>query len=263
MTEEPVAKIDRIIGEGINFKFSDYISRGFEIFQKDMGSFIGFTVIYFVLSMVISFIPIVGNIANQLVVSPALIVGLYLFANKLDKGERPEFGTFFKGFDFVGQLVLAALVMGIILGISMIPFGFAIWNSGLVEWYMDVVQNPGTPPPPIPIADIPWWSLLLLLPTIFLAVAYAWTNLFIVFYRMEFWPAMEASRRLITKNWVIFFAFSFVTGLIMMLGIILLCVGILATFPAAMCMAYAAFADVTKLNEETSEGDGIERHLIS
>ena len=262
MIEEPKAKIERIIADGINFKFGDYISRGFEIFQKDMGSFIGFTVIFFVLSGVIGLIPFIGSIANQLVVAPALTVGVYLFANKLDRGERPEFGTFFKGFDFTAQLALAALVMGLIMVVTLIPFGLIIWKSGWVEWYTAVVANPGTPPTDFP--DLPpSWSFLLLLPALFLGIAYAWTYLFIALYKLEFWDAMEASRRLITKNWFIFFAFALVTGLIASAGILLFCIGILATFPAYMCMSYAAFADVTKLNEMPDEGEGIEKHLIA
>jgi len=261
MTEDPKAKIERIIAEGTNFRFGDYISRGFDIFQKDMGSFIGFTAIFIVLTMVIGFIPFIGTIANQLVVAPALTVGFYLFANQLDKGERPEFGTFFKGFDFVGQLALGALVMGLIIGVSLVPIGIVFWKYGWSEWYMELMQNPASPPdfrPDLP----PVWSFLLLLPAIFLAVAYAWTYHFIALYRLEFWDAMEASRKLLTKHWVAYFAFAIVTGLIASAGFILLCVGILATLPAYMCMTYAAFADVTKLHENPSDGDGIERHLI-
>jgi|CXWL01.1.fsa_nt_gi uncharacterized membrane protein len=262
MTEEPVAKIERILSEGSDFKFSDYISRGFAILQKNLGGFIGYTAIFLVLYFVIGLIPFfVGPFANMLVVGPAMITGFYLVARKLDRGERTEFGDFFRGFDFTGQLALGALVTNLFTWISVIPFLIVVWDSGLVEWYMDVLANP-TEQPGIP--DLPpAWSLLLLLPSIYLSIAYAWTFPFVALYGMGFWDAMEASRRMLTKHWFIYFLFSMVVGLIVFAGIFLLCVGLLATIPAAFCMIYAAFADVTKLNEETSEGDGIERHLIS
>ncbi len=259
--EEPKAKIDRIIAEGIDFKFGDYISRGFEIFKKEAGLFIGFTVVFFILSMVIGLIPFVGPVANNLVISPALTVGFYLVARKLDIGQGAEFGDFFKGFDFTGQLVIATIVKSLIIGLTFIPFALIFWKYGWVEWYMEIIKNPGTPPTDYPEFP-PLWSLLLLLPTIFLSVIYAWTYLFIAFYKMQFWDAMEASRKLIAKNWLTIFAFLLVVGLILFAGLLLLCVGVLVTFPAAMCMSYAAFADVTKLNEEPSEGAGIEEHLI-
>lgn len=261
--EDAKAKIDRIINEGSDFRFGDYISRGFEIFQKDMGSFIGFAAIMIVLTMVIGMIPFIGPIANQFVVSPALTVGAYLVARKLDSGEANEFGNFFKGFDYVGQLALATVVMGIVISITLIPFIMVCWQSGLVEWYIELASNPLQDPMALGVPEMPpFWSILLLLPAIYLGVAYSWTYLFIVFYKMDFWPAMEASRKLLTKHWLVYFAFTFVVGLIVAAGLILLCVGILATIPAAFCMIYAAFADVTKLNTEPDAGDEIEQHLI-
>lgn len=261
--EDEKAKIDRIINEGSDFKFGDYISRGFEIFQKDMGSFIGFAAIMIVLTMVIGMIPFIGPIANQLVVSPALTVGAYLVARKLDCGEANEFGNFFKGFDYVGQLALATVVMGIIISVTLIPFIIVCWQSGLVEWYMELASNPLQDPMALGAPEMPpFWSILLLLPAIYLGVAYNWTYLFIVFYKMDFWPAMEASRKLLTKHWPIYFAFMIVLGIIMAGGFILLCIGILASLPAVMCMTYAAFADVTRLNAEPDAGDEIEQHLI-
>ncbi|MBI1224388.1 MAG: hypothetical protein GC192_04045 [Bacteroidetes bacterium] len=259
--ETPKAKIERILSGPTDFKFGDYIGRGFDIVQKDWGSFIGFTVIFLVLVMVISLIPFVGSIANQLLVTPALTVGFFLYANKLDKGERPEFGTFFKGFDFAGQLVISALIMMVIIGITFIPFGIVVWKYGWVEWYMELMKNPRVQPADMP--DLPpVWSFLLFLPAMFLSVAYAWTYHFVGLYKLEFWDALEASRRLLTRHWLMFFLFAIVTGLIAGAGVLLLCIGLLFTLPAYMCMSYAAFADVTKLNEDPLEGEGIEQHLI-
>jgi hypothetical protein len=259
--EEPKVKIERIIAEGINFKFGDYISQGFDIFKKEAWSFIGFTVIFFILAMVINFIPFIGPIANNLVVTPALTVGIYLFAYKLHRGEPTEFGDFFKGFDFTAQLAISTLVKGLLIGITLVPFAIIFWKYGWVEWYMEVLKYPGTPPSDLPEFP-PFWAFLLLLPAMFLSIVYAWTYLFIAFYKMEFWDALEASRKLITKNFLILFAFMLVIGMILAAGFFLFCIGILVTFPAAMCMTYAAFADVTKLNEIPSEGAGIEEHLI-
>jgi hypothetical protein len=260
--QDAKAKIDRIINEGSEFKFGDYISRGFEIFQKNMGGFIGFAFLFFLISIVIGLIPILGSIANSLFIGPALMAGGYLVAHKVDRGESTEFSDFFKGFDFTGQLALAALVTAILAIISLIPFGIACWgwNEGIIEWYRDAQSNPTNPPgfPDLP----PWWSFFLLLPVIYLSIAYSWTYLFIVLYRMDFWPAMEASRRLLTKHWLFYFLFAIVIGLIAAAGALLLCVGLLATFPAMLCMTYAAFADVTKLNEVPDAGNEIEQHLV-
>lgn len=259
--EEPKAKIERIIAEGINFKFGDYISQGFDIFKKEAGLFIGFTAVFFVVSMVIGLIPALGSVANQLIISPVALVGIYLVSRKLDIGEQVEFGDFFKGFDFVKQLALAALVIGLIVLVTLIPFGLMVWKQGWGEWYMDILQNPSTPPADHPELP-PVWTYLLLLPAMFLGTCYTWTYLFIINFQMDFWNAMEASRKILTKIWPIYFLFLVVVWFIFVGGILLLCLGILATFPLMYCMMYAAFADVTKLNEIPNEGAGIEEHLI-
>ncbi|MBI5914828.1 MAG: hypothetical protein HY842_05585 [Bacteroidetes bacterium] len=259
MNENPKVKIDQILAQGIDFKFGDYIGQGFSLLQKNLGGFIGFTLVFIILSAVISLIPIVGTIANSLFISPALTVGFYLVARKLDRNEGTEFGDFFKGFDFIGQFALTAVVTGLILLVSMIPFIISVWGTGLFDWYQEAMQNPAAASDP---PSIPFWSIILLAPAIFLGLAYSWSYLFVAFHGMSFWDAMEASRRILMKIWPVYFAFTIVVGLIMAAGIILLCVGLLASLPAGYCMVYAAFADVTKLNVEPDPGDEIEQHLV-
>lgn len=61
---------------------------------------------------------------------------------------------------------------------------------------------------------------------------------------MDFWEAMESSRKLINRNFWPFLGFFVILTLINVLGVILLGVGLLFTFPATYCMVYAAFEDI-------------------
>ncbi len=267
MNGDPNAKIERIIEEGYDFKFGDYISRGFDILQKNFGGFILFSLLSVLIMGVVIFIPILGLLAVLLLLGPALMAGIYLVAHKVWRGEHTEFGDFFKGFDYAGQIVLVTLVSFLIGQILSIPYYLA--NSELYSWYMDMFQvmmndpasfadfaEMGQPPQP------PFWTYLLMLPSIYISVAYNWALQFVVFYKMGFWDALEASRRVITKKWFMVFLFLIVIGLIMAAGFIVLCIGVFVTFPAYLCMNYAAFEDVTQLNAEPQEGDDIEQHLI-
>ena len=261
MNEDQKIKIEQIIQEGYDFKFGDYISRGFEIVQKNWGGFIGYTILFFLLTMVISVIPFVGPIANTFFISPALTVGFYLVANKIWKGQNTEFGDFFKGFDYIGQLALTALVQTLILVALIIPFYIFNKDSGLVEWYMELLNDPvgmqGSTPP-LPQA----WTYWLLLPVVYFGIAYSWSYMFVVFYKMQFWDAMESSRRLFAKKWFVDLGFYVVIGIIAAAGVILLCIGLLFTVPAVYSMMYAAFEDITQLNTESDESENIEQHLI-
>ncbi len=259
MNGDPKARIESILQNGYDFKFGDYISRGFEILQKKLGGFILFTLVFLAIVVVIQLIPFIGPIAVQFFISPALTVGFFLVAHKLQKGETVEFGDFFKGFDYIGQLALTSLIMSLIIVASLIPFFLAVAGTGIFEWYMDAMQMRGE------IGDLPQlpaWTFLLMLPAVYLGVAYYWAYMFVVFYNMSFWDALESSRKLITKKWFLIFAFLIVVGLIAMAGMIIVCIGLLASIPATMCMVYASFEDVTQLNKESSEGDDIERHLV-
>jgi uncharacterized membrane protein len=58
---------------------------------------------------------------------------------------------------------------------------------------------------------------------------------------MNFWEAMESSRKLVTKHWFLVFAFLLVIGLLAAAGVIACCIGIFVTMPiffASIMYAY-------------------------
>jgi uncharacterized membrane protein len=90
-------------------------------------------------------------------------------------------------------------------------------------------------------------GILLIAPGIYLAIAYIFTVPLIVGKKMEFWPAMEASRKLITKKWTSFFGFSLVLTLINFAGVLLCGVGLLFTAPLTICAIAAAYESIVGL----------------
>ena len=242
-------KLKELIDYGYEFRISDYVSEGIDIFKKHAGSFIGYTLLLLVIQGVVTSIPRIGNFGSMLI-SPALNVGIYLFAHRVANGENPDFNTFFRGFDHFVQLLLASIVTGIITVIAALPL-----VGGAIYAMLSIFEGGGS------LGSFPMWTIVFVIPLIYLAVCYMWTSMFIVFHHMEFWPAMEASRKIIAKNWFQVFLLAlliFFFGQI--LGALALIVGLLVTIPAAMCINYAAFADVTGLNE-VQETDIID-HLV-
>ncbi|MDX2246500.1 MAG: hypothetical protein SF052_06985 [Bacteroidia bacterium] len=197
-------KYQHLLDNGYEFRFSDYIRRGWELFTADPWPLIGFNLLLVIGSIVVSFIPFIGSI-GLMIISPVLSAGVYIYIDKIAKGQDRTFNDFFSAFPMLGQLFLGNFTGSILTGLGM---------------------------------------LLLLLPGIYLAVAYTMVIPLITFAGIEFWPALETSRKVITKNWWSFFGFLFVMGLIVFSGVLLLGVGIFATIPLGSCMFYAVYEDI-------------------
>ncbi|WP_020569607.1 BPSS1780 family membrane protein [Neolewinella persica] len=247
MTRYP-EQVDLAINKSYAFNFGDYISRGFSLIGKNPGLFIGYAFVYMLIVMVCQIIPILGPIAS-FVVTPCLTAGFYLAAHKQEEGQTLEFGDFFKGFDFIGQLILISLIQAGLLLLTMIPIG------AMMFFTLDVTSGDDFPILTVALA------LLLFLPIVYIMVAWSFAPFLVLFHKMEAWPAMEASRKIISSNWAMFFLFYIVAGFITMLGLIALGFGILYTLPAVMCMYYAAFRDIVGVPGAHSEGSFMD-HLV-
>ena len=194
-------RVDDLVARGYNTDAGKYISKGYSIFEKDMGKFIGYTALYFLISAAASCIPFFGSI---LLTGP-LTAGFFIVARKINKNEPYDFGAFWKGFDFFVPLMLYTLISTILGCLALIA---------------------------------------LIIPGIYLFVGWIFAIPFIIFSNMEFWDAMEFSRRLVTKKWWNIFGFLILLFLINVAGTLVFFVGLLFTVPITFCALYAAYEDI-------------------
>jgi len=83
-----------------------------------------------------------------------------------------------------------------------------------------------------------------ILPGIYLAIAWQFTLTIIIDKRIDFWPAMELSRKVISKHWWSFLGFAIVMGLVNILGAICCMVGLAVTVPLTMIALMYAYEDI-------------------
>ncbi|RMG58346.1 MAG: hypothetical protein D6722_23675 [Bacteroidetes bacterium] len=197
-------RYQEMIDHGYEFKIGDYINRGFEIFRKDPGPFIGYGAVVFFGMMILAFIPIVGALALLVLVMP-LIAGFYHYANKVANDEPRTFRDFFAGFNQIGSLLGLMLLMALVVGLGFIA---------------------------------------LIIPGIYLGVAYGFALPLVALGGMGAWDAMELSRKIIHKNWWWFLLFSIIVSVISSIGQVALLIGVFVTMPIAYCVQYAAFEDI-------------------
>lgn len=198
------SKLQALTERGYDFNLNQYLNQGFELFKQFTGGYVGFTAIYLAIVFVANFLPMVGGLIS-LFIQPILVAGFYIVANDLLRHQPVDFNRFFKGFEFYIQLIVANLIIGIFVIVGL----FA-----------------------------------LIIPGVYLAVSYTFTPFFIIFLGYDFWPAMEWSRKIITKNFWPVLGFVLILALINVAGALFCLVGLLFTLPVTSCMIYSSFEDV-------------------
>src|SRR6266496_4232878 len=84
----------------------------------------------------------------------------------------------------------------------------------------------------------------LILPGIYLWVAWSFTLPLIVDRRLDFWSAMELSRKMVTRHWWKLFGFVLVLALLHVVGFLVFCLGIFIAAPIAMASLMYAYEDI-------------------
>ncbi len=246
--------IQQAIENGYEFKIGDYISRGFDIFKQNPGGYIGFAILFFIISLIINMIPLLGFLI-AIIVTPPLSVGIAISSHKQEGEGNMEFGNFFKGFDYIGQLIVAYIIMLVIYFVIALPLiiilGFSIFTSfasGDTDAILESYQA---------IANLGIWVVLFMAIFIYVGVSMRWTNYLIVFHKYDAVTAIKTSWQLVNKSWVWHFLFLLLCGLILIGGVIALLVGVVVAYPIIMAADYAGYADITGLNSNNDVIDEI------
>jgi uncharacterized membrane protein len=140
------------------------------------------------------------------IVGFVLLGGLdYMFLRRI-RGEAVQVGDVFAGFN----LAFINLAM-----------------AGLVKWLLTTLG-----------------LILCILPGIYLAVGYMFALPLVIDKKMEFWTAMEVSRRVVHKHWWSALALAIVLGLVAFAGFLLCGIGALITIPLSTAAYLYVYEDL-------------------
>ncbi|MBD2002060.1 MULTISPECIES: hypothetical protein [Cyanophyceae] len=208
--------LEGILQKSYTVKISEYIGSGWKTFKKNPGGFVGFTLVAILINIAIAIVSQSVPLESfiSLLISGPLNAGFLIVAFKLLKNRATTFGDFFRGFNNYLPLFLVSLVSSVVIAI-----GF----------------------------------LLLIIPSIYLAVAYIFALPLVLEKKMSFWDGMELSRKLISKQWFSFLGFALVLVLLNLAGVLLLGVGLLVTIPISTCAIAAAYADIVGLQPSSAD----------
>jgi uncharacterized membrane protein len=231
-------RYEESLHHGFNVPVGKYISDGWKVLEQNFGAYIGFLVISLLIQIIASCIPFA-----TFIIAPCFTAGYYIVSKKIYSGETTEFGDFFKGFDFIGQLILMTIINVAIFMVVFVPTYFVIIFG---SWGGLVSSRPSTFLTVFIIAMV----LIMFCGFIYLVVSYIFAEHFIIFHKMEAWNAMEASRKLVGKNWVGIFGLGLALLGVQIIGALFCFLGLLVTTPLVYCTIHCAFQDIVGIEDD-------------
>ncbi len=202
---DPKAYADDLIARAGPLDVSGCFQRGWDLLKANFWPMVGGFVVTFLIMMLLSLVPVI-SLFTGLLLTGVFYGGLFAYYLKIARGETAELSDIFKGFSvaFV-PLMLASVVSQMLTALGIV---------------------------------------LLILPGIYLAVAYLFVYILIMDKKLEFWAAMEVSRRVITAQWWRMLGLALLGILLALLGAVALIIGMFVTIPIYMAAVIYAYEDL-------------------
>jgi uncharacterized membrane protein len=153
----------------------------------------------------LALVTIVLNSIVPFIIQGPLMAGFFIVCIKRTLNRHADFPDLFKGFNYFIPTLLASLVVGLFVMVG---------------------------------------TLLCLIPGLVVAAMYKFTYLFIVDKRMDFWPAMEASRAVVKNDYFGFTMFLLALFLVNVLGLLCCIVGLLVSIPVTVAAITVAYKEI-------------------
>ena len=187
------------------------VSRAIDLVKEHPGPLIGGFVLTCLVSFGLGLVPLLGWFISWLIGGP-IAGGLYYVFLRRIRGEEVAAGDVFAGFSLaLVNLVLVAIVSNLLTAV-----GF----------------------------------FLCVVPGVYLAVGYVFAVPLVIDKKLEFWPAMEVSRRVVQRHWWTMFGLMIVAFLISIAGVLACGVGIFLTVPVAVAALMYAYEDLFRPGAE-------------
>jgi uncharacterized membrane protein len=202
---DPKAYADDLIARAAPLGISDCLERSWELLKAHFWPIVGSTFVALAVMVIANAIPFIGMVVSVLFTG-IFYGGLYAYYLKKIRGQPTELADVFSGF----ALAFVPLMLATVVTTLMTTLGL----------------------------------VLLILPGIYLGVAYVFTFMLVIDKRLEFWAAMEVSRRVITAQWWRMFGLLILASIIAVLGVVGLVIGLFITIPIYIGAIVYAYEDL-------------------
>lgn len=223
---------------------ADWIVEGWRLFRRAKLMWIVFVVLFFLLSLAISLLPVVGSLLGSLL-SPVILGGIMLGARSLDDGGEMELEHFLGGFRErtasllgVGALYLAGqlALMAIFAGFVGLPLFGALLSGNL-----DALSA-------LDVEETAWRAVFGALVTLLLAVplfaAFWFAPALVSLGEMAAIPAMKASLAACLRNWLPMLVYGILASVLLVAAVIPLLLGLIVWVPVMLATLYTSYQAV-------------------
>ena len=200
-------KIEHLISNGYEVDIEKSFKRGWEMFKVYPLYSMAYCALIFSIQFIFAiYLSDVAILFSVFLAGP-LYAGFFLVANKISRDEKVIYPDFFGGFQYYTPVMLVWVV-----GQVVIVFGI----------------------------------LFLVLPGIYLLVGYMFALLIAIFGGMDFWRALEYSRKIIHVKWWQFLFLLLLLTVLNTIGALFLLVGLFVTVPLTFYTLYCLFEEIAQ-----------------
>ncbi len=200
----PEVLAEEIIARGFEVDIGRCVSRSWELMTKNFWLVVAVTAVAGIAESVVSAIPYLGVLAGPAFMG-VLHGGLSMMFLKLVRGQKADFSDAFAGFSVAfAPLALAGVITVLLTSVGL---------------------------------------FCCLVPGIYLAVAWIFTLPLIADKKLDFWAAMELSRKVATHQWWPLFGLVMVNILLLFAGVVCCLVGVFIAAPVTLGAIVYAYED--------------------
>lgn len=225
-----------------------WIGAGFGYFGRSVGGWLLAMLVFVVIAVLVSLVPLIGNLAMTLL-WPIFTAGFMLGARDQDRGEAFRVQHLFQGFQTnAGQLALVGLIymgLGILLTVLVLGLIFAL--VGPLSLGPGPVLDELTQADPAAAAfglGVGLTVLILTLLMIPLTMLILFAPALVALDGLPAWTAMKTSFRGCLRNIVPFLIFGLLALLLLVLAMIPAGLGLLVVGPALTAAIYVAWREI-------------------
>jgi uncharacterized membrane protein len=210
MPVSPRARVNDLLASTPKLAIGACLSRGWDLWMNHFGRLLLAYLVLIPIWVALSFVQVNSLPIATMLFGGVFWAGMYRYTLKLLHGEPTTITDLFAGFS---EAPAALILAGMAIAFFIMTFAYLI-SAGF---------------------------LFCIVPAVYFGIAWTFTYPLILEKKLAFVPAMEVSRRVITRNWWRMLLLMVAAALLSLIGITALFIGIILTLPISLCVLTCAY----------------------